>query len=155
MRRRLQGIKHTNCTARTIFGRRNRYAPTATTITGTPFFDLSSRKIADVSQLAEINQYAPSAVQFGAAEACNSVLYFLPIRSISTSHTIYSITELLAVKNRTLNDPNLRLRRVVPFSSVGFAPTDFCHTHGSHSWGSADRDFDSRSGVRAFLFHVT
>lgn len=98
MRRRLQGIKHTDCTARTIFGRRNRYAPTATTITGTPFFDLSSRKIADVSQLAEINQYAPSAVQFGAAEACNSVLYFLPIRSISTSHTIYSITELLAVK---------------------------------------------------------
>ena len=71
------------------------------------------------------------------------------------AHTIYSITELLAVKNRTLNDPNLRLRRVVPFSSVGFAPTDFCHTHGSHSWGSADRDFDSRSGVRAFLFHVT
>ena len=146
MRRRLQGTKHTDCTARRIFGRRNRYALTAPMVTGTPFFDLSSRKIADVSQLAEINQYAPSAVQFGAAEVCNSVLYFLPIRSIM---------ELLAVKNRTLNDPKFRLRRVVPFSSVGFAPTDFCHTHGSHSWGSADRDFDSRSGVRAFLFHVT
>lgn len=235
MRRRLQGIKHTDCTARRIFGRRNRYALAAPMVTGTPaanksvynnlifyrggsffwgaehlnssrrnwgsrvslggsapifesidrivvynylsqnlstlgglaaqfgaaecgsvsvqrrsvapFSDLSynSRIIAGVSQLAEIKQYATSAAQFGAAESCNSILYLLPIRSIM---------ELLAVKNRSLDDPKFRLRRVVPFSLVGFAPTDSCHTHGSHSWGSADRDFDSRSGVRAFLFHV-
>ena len=82
-----------------------------------PFSDLSynSRIIAGVSQLAEINRYATSAVQFGAAELCNSVLYLLPMRSISAPQTIYSIMELLAVKNRTLDDPNLRLRRVVPF----------------------------------------
>lgn len=224
MRRRLQGIKHTDCTARRIFGRRNRYAPTAPTITRTPtvdnepvsrapksgngglflvavlnlgteylnfshlswvfcvffsgsvpvfesidrivvynylsqnlstlggpaaqfgaaecgsvsvqrrsvapFSDLSynSRIIAGVSQLAEIKQYATSAAQFGAAESCNSILYLLPIRSIM---------ELLAVKNRSLDDPKFRLRRVVPFLSAGNAPTNFYHTHGSHSWGSA------------------
>lgn len=36
MRRRLQGIKHTDCTARWIFGRRNRYALAAPMVTGTP-----------------------------------------------------------------------------------------------------------------------
>lgn len=232
MRRRLQGIRHTDCTARMILGRRNRYAPAATTITKTPavdnepvsrapksgngglflvavlnlgteylnfshlswvfcvffsgsvpvfesidrivvynylsqnlstlggpaaqfgaaecgsvsvqrrsvapFSDLSynSKIIAGVSQLAEIKQYATSAVQFGAAELCNSVLYLLPMRSISAPQTIYSIMELLAVKNRTLDDPRFRLRRVVPFLSAGNASTNFYHTHGSHSWGS-------------------
>ena len=39
MRRRLQRMKHTDCTDRGIFGRRNRYAFAALTLTGTPAVD--------------------------------------------------------------------------------------------------------------------
>lgn len=42
MRRRLQGIPHTDCTDRVNLGRRNRYALAAATITGTPAVDNES-----------------------------------------------------------------------------------------------------------------